>query len=319
MPSPEGCRPGGLKGPPAAGPNPAAVRIRRIVPSPTRYPRPGNSPWMRRHPQRGFCLASCSASSRTSSETGGRPGTPGYVHFFLTRRRCHASNVSRSETFGPARALDGVDLKAPAGRVHALLGPNGAGKTTRSKSWPRCCAPTRAPPSWPGSTWRLIPVRHARAMWCVFGTILPAPARHRRSGPMATSTSVRGMATPLRPSDPACGAGGRDREVAVQFMRRARRTALVTASHTSDHVASCLTAFRVSAASGGLVSATRRACCLAQPDARVVRATSCAGRAAWRWRGRAGCGRRRCRAGCRRRRRSRLLPLRGCCVRLSPG
>ena len=34
------------------------------------------------------------------------------------------------KSFGLARALDGVDLKAPAGRVHALLGPNGAGKTT---------------------------------------------------------------------------------------------------------------------------------------------------------------------------------------------
>ena len=32
--------------------------------------------------------------------------------------------------FGDVRALDGVDLRAQAGRVLGLLGPNGAGKTT---------------------------------------------------------------------------------------------------------------------------------------------------------------------------------------------
>ncbi len=39
-----------------AGLSPAAARIRRIVPSPMRWPRPRSSPWMRRCPQRGFCL-----------------------------------------------------------------------------------------------------------------------------------------------------------------------------------------------------------------------------------------------------------------------
>jgi len=33
-------------------------------------------------------------------------------------------------TFGPVRALSGVDLEVAAGEVHGLLGPNGAGKTT---------------------------------------------------------------------------------------------------------------------------------------------------------------------------------------------
>src|SRR6266545_1974000 len=34
------------------------------------------------------------------------------------------------KTFGPTRALDGLDLTVNTGEVHGFLGPNGAGKTT---------------------------------------------------------------------------------------------------------------------------------------------------------------------------------------------
>jgi len=34
------------------------------------------------------------------------------------------------KTFGPVRALDGLDLQVRAGEVHGFLGPNGSGKTT---------------------------------------------------------------------------------------------------------------------------------------------------------------------------------------------
>jgi ABC-2 type transport system ATP-binding protein len=34
------------------------------------------------------------------------------------------------KTFGPARALDGLDLEVTTGEVHGFLGPNGSGKTT---------------------------------------------------------------------------------------------------------------------------------------------------------------------------------------------
>jgi ABC-2 type transport system ATP-binding protein len=34
------------------------------------------------------------------------------------------------KTFGPTRALDGLDLTVAAGEVHGFLGPNGSGKTT---------------------------------------------------------------------------------------------------------------------------------------------------------------------------------------------
>ena len=35
-----------------------------------------------------------------------------------------------TKSFGDVRALDGIDLHAPAGTILGLLGPNGAGKTT---------------------------------------------------------------------------------------------------------------------------------------------------------------------------------------------
>ena len=63
----------GLSGTAATSAKPAGTparvrrrRIRRIVPSPTRYPRPAISPWMRRYPQRGFSRASLFTSARTS-------------------------------------------------------------------------------------------------------------------------------------------------------------------------------------------------------------------------------------------------------------
>src|SRR4051812_26676602 len=34
------------------------------------------------------------------------------------------------KSYGPTRALDGLDLQVRQGEVHGFLGPNGAGKTT---------------------------------------------------------------------------------------------------------------------------------------------------------------------------------------------
>jgi ABC-type glutathione transport system ATPase component len=45
-----------------------------------------------------------------------------------TNLAIEASGLVRS--FGATRALDGIDLRVPAGAVYGLLGPNGAGKTT---------------------------------------------------------------------------------------------------------------------------------------------------------------------------------------------
>ena len=49
---------------------------------------------------------------------------------------CHDGGVTAIElhdivkTFGPVRALDGLDLTVEPGEVHGFLGPNGAGKST---------------------------------------------------------------------------------------------------------------------------------------------------------------------------------------------
>ncbi len=46
------------------------------------------------------------------------------------------------KTYGDVRALDGLDLVAPAGKVLALLGPNGAGKTTLVRAIATLTRPT---------------------------------------------------------------------------------------------------------------------------------------------------------------------------------
>jgi ABC-2 type transport system ATP-binding protein len=34
------------------------------------------------------------------------------------------------KSFGPTRAVDGMDLTVPRGALYGVIGPNGAGKTT---------------------------------------------------------------------------------------------------------------------------------------------------------------------------------------------
>src|SRR5664280_2982370 len=38
--------------------------------------------------------------------------------------------VALRKDFGPIRAVDGIDMSLPPGRIYGLLGPNGSGKTT---------------------------------------------------------------------------------------------------------------------------------------------------------------------------------------------
>ncbi|MBE1537327.1 ATP-binding cassette domain-containing protein [Actinomadura algeriensis] len=48
----------------------------------------------------------------------------------MTEPQIAVDAVGLRKTYGGTRALDGLDLRVPAGAVHGLLGPNGAGKTT---------------------------------------------------------------------------------------------------------------------------------------------------------------------------------------------
>ena len=65
--------------------------------------------------------------------------------------------------FGGVRALDGVDLDVPAGRVVALIGPNGAGKTTLFNLVSGFYRPTRGAVQFAGrDLTRLAPWRIAR-------------------------------------------------------------------------------------------------------------------------------------------------------------
>jgi len=65
-----------------------------------------------------YALGVASGVKGDAVAAGGPRAEPAIVAHGLTR------------SFGAVRALDGLDLSVPAGRVVALVGPNGAGKTT---------------------------------------------------------------------------------------------------------------------------------------------------------------------------------------------
>jgi ABC-2 type transport system ATP-binding protein len=50
--------------------------------------------------------------------------------------------IDLRKSFGPIKAVDGIDLELRAGRIYGLLGPNGSGKTTTIRMLAGLAAPT---------------------------------------------------------------------------------------------------------------------------------------------------------------------------------
>ena len=69
-----------------------------------------------------------------------------------------------SKTFGPVRALTGVDLSIPPGRVTALIGDNGAGKSSLIKTVSGLWAPDGGEILWDGKPVHLHGPRDAEAL-----------------------------------------------------------------------------------------------------------------------------------------------------------
>jgi hypothetical protein len=134
-----------------AGPRPAAARIRRIVPSPTRYPRPSSSPWMRCTPSAGSAAPAAppapaprprpvvaptplDRSTSSAPGAGARPaGSPGSRSGAAAGARAAAWPTRRARHGQPSRA-SGAPPDAAALRPHA-------GEPRSPPPWQRHCAP----------------------------------------------------------------------------------------------------------------------------------------------------------------------------------
>jgi ABC-type Na+ transport system ATPase subunit NatA len=71
------------------------------------------------------------------------------------------------KTFGPTRALDGLDLTVATGEVHGFLGPNGAGKSTTVKVLTTLARPDSGSARVDGIDVLRDPAKVRRAIGCV--------------------------------------------------------------------------------------------------------------------------------------------------------
>ena len=104
------------------------------------------------------------------------------------------------KVFGKTRAVDGLDLRVPAGSVYGVLGPNGAGKTTTIRMLATLTRPDRGTARVLGHDTVGDPVS-VRARISLAGQSAPAArgAACRRRGP-ARPDRVRDRTAGARPA-----------------------------------------------------------------------------------------------------------------------
>ena len=140
------------------------------------------------------------------AEDGREPGTgiawaPGERPSDRQRRRHPpmATAISISglvKTFGPTRALDGLELEVRTGEVHGFLGPNGAGKTTTIRVLLGLLrADAGRAELLGGDPWRDAVALH-RHLAYVPGDVALWPARARPTTPAPTAGPPPGRSSP---------------------------------------------------------------------------------------------------------------------------
>ncbi len=162
-----------------------------------------SSPWILWYPQLELLVASRSMSAAISALTGGRPTRLGYVHFRLTRRRCHRKTVpgvtsrcGRSFGGGVGSARRGQPSPVEAGGCRgAARRPPAAAPAVR-RSWTQTTGRARPASRRPGR-------RSGRAVGGTRLIMMPhrGPRRHRSSqaGPIYGTPQVpRGLDTSWR-------------------------------------------------------------------------------------------------------------------------
>ena len=92
--------------------------------------------------------------------------------------------------FGAVTALDGVDLVANAGEIHALTGANGAGKSTLMNLLAGVYAPGAGDILIDGRPVRFASPAEARALGIASGRFIPSCAASVSASPSSTLASI---------------------------------------------------------------------------------------------------------------------------------
>src|SRR5215216_4250349 len=116
----------GMRGMPASARSRAKRSMNRRTASSSR---PESAGWATPPPPAGDVLRSQLRETSVACEARERPA-PSPEEAVKDQMATTISISGLVKTFGPTRALDGLDLEVRTGEVHGFLGPNGAGETT---------------------------------------------------------------------------------------------------------------------------------------------------------------------------------------------